>query len=104
MRVIKTKTKDGIVTYHPMSRAQKIMEMCDRLSSVDQFTQERKYSTTYEQAELTDEEAAEHGLVDPKAVSKAKDNEIEKLKAELAAIKAKELPNDEAEKPTKKVK
>jgi hypothetical protein len=90
MRVIKTKTWDGIVSYHPMSRANKVIEICERQAVLNKQTKEKIYTTTYEEIEISDEEAAKHGLVDIKAVNKAKDAEIEALKAKLAQYEASE--------------
>jgi hypothetical protein len=88
MRVIRTKTWDGIVSYHPMSRATKISEMCERQAVLNKQTKEKIYTTAYEEIEISEEEAAKHGLVDIKAVNKAKDAEIEALKAKLAQFEA----------------
>ena len=92
MRVIKTKTWDGIVSYHPMSRANKVIEMCERQALLNKQTKEKIYTTTYEEIEISDEEAAKHGFVDIKAVNKAKDAEIEALKAKLAQFEAAKEP------------
>ena len=81
MRVLKTITWDGVVSYN-IYRPE-LVNVIDRLNTGAKFT-----ATQYDIIDVTDEEAMQMGLIS-KAEMKQKENaEIAKLKAELEALKA----------------
>ena len=81
MRVLKTTTWDGIVSYNVYRP--ELINVIDRLNNGARLT-----ATKYEVLTVTDEEALELGLLSKAEAKKKEASELEKLRAELAAMKA----------------
>jgi len=90
MRVLKTITWDGIVSYNVYRH--ELVGVIDRLNNGARTT-----ATKYEIIDVSDEEAARLGLISNNELKKSQASEIEKLRAEIAALKSGKLTDEISE-------
>ena len=95
MRVLKTTTWDGIVSYNVYRP--ELVSVIDRLNNGARTT-----ATKYDIIEVSNEEAEQLGLISKNELRKSQASEIEKLRAEIAALKAGQFTEEQSVEPKKR--